>query len=1033
MSSRPEQLVATIAALDAQRAVLGDAVVDTALAPLRRELAAFTGHVPHATQQLKQVSVVFVDVVGSTAIGQQLGPEEIHAVMDGALERFTSVVKSHHGRVLQYTGDGMLAAFGSEEASEDDVESAIRAGLDIIDEARRQAPQMRQRHGVPDFNVRAGVHTGTVLLGGGMDADGSIRGATVNVAARMEQSAPPGRLRISHDSYRHVRGLFEVTEQEPIQVKGVEQPLRSYLVDRVKPRAFRVPNRGVEGVHTPMVGREAELDALRSAFQASVAARRARVVTVVGDAGLGKSRLLAEFLQTLNMQTCWLLLARAHPRSAVQPYGMLREMLVRQLQIGESDPPEQARCKLVEGLAPLLVESGEAPVHLLGHLIGLDFSASPHVKALLGDEPQLRERALAAAALCLRRLSESKPVVVVLDDTHWADAGSLEFMRHLTHANRATPLLSLMLTRPTSFGPPADRIDVGPDDTRIDLKPLDRAYSGELSEVLLQRLSAVPAALRALLIGGAEGNPFYMEELVKMLIDDGVIVAEATGWHVVPDKLIEAHVPPTLTGVLQARLDALAPDERLALQQAAVVGHVFWDEALAAISPPAVEALPVLLRKQLIVRRDAAASDDTREFAFQHNLLHQVAYDSVLKGPKHAAHSKVGDFWSGRAEVGAPQHVNPAACRALAEAQHHRCKCDARAYVEWFDGQFSNYLNAYAGHALRPLAEQLIEVCERQFGADHQETARALTNLARVILVQGGVEKAEPLLRRAITIQERSLPPDHPDTARTFAVLGGYYQGRGDLLAAEPFFKQALEIRQRVLGAEHPLTLRSLDNLAKTTLELGRLDEAEGLSRQVLGARERSFGPDHPDTAFALTALGEILTKKGDFAAAEPLLRRALAVQQKHLPDGSPDTGLSMWHLAEMLRRLQRADEAEPLSRRALAIWEASFGVEHEWTAWGLICLAEIRLQQGAAAEAATLADRAVQILRKVFGEQHPVLGSTLTLQGRALLAAGEHRVAEDMLAQALVIQIDLSSAEDAAVTATALLLNQARAYRSPP
>ena len=166
----PEQLAATIAALDAQRGVLGDSLVDAALAPIRRELAALQARVAPlaaaspapAPQQLKQVSVLFVDVVGSTAMGQQLGPEDIHAVMDGALERFTVVVQRHHGRVLQYTGDGMLAAFGTEEANEDDVEDAVRAGLGIIEEAALLAPDVRQMHGVPDFNVRAGVHTGRV-------------------------------------------------------------------------------------------------------------------------------------------------------------------------------------------------------------------------------------------------------------------------------------------------------------------------------------------------------------------------------------------------------------------------------------------------------------------------------------------------------------------------------------------------------------------------------------------------------------------------------------------------------------------------------------------------------------------------------------------------------------------------------------------------------------------------------------------------------------------------------------------------------
>jgi class 3 adenylate cyclase len=186
-------------------------VVDTALTPLRQQLAELrapdSAKATQPSQQLKQVSVLFVDVVGSTAIGQRLEPEDINAVMDGALERFTAIVESNHGRVLQYTGDGMLAAFGSQQASEDDVESAIRAGLGIIAEAQRLAPQVRKDYGVPDFNVRAGVHTGTVLLGGGVNADGTIRGATVNVAARMEQSAPPGRLRISYE------GVFQNPHQ----------------------------------------------------------------------------------------------------------------------------------------------------------------------------------------------------------------------------------------------------------------------------------------------------------------------------------------------------------------------------------------------------------------------------------------------------------------------------------------------------------------------------------------------------------------------------------------------------------------------------------------------------------------------------------------------------------------------------------------------------------------------------------------------------------------------------------------------------
>jgi predicted ATPase len=340
-----------------------------------------------------------------------------------------------------------------------------------------------------------------------------------------------------------------------------------------------------------MVGRESELRVLQAAFEATIAERRAHAVTVAGEAGLGKSRLVTEFQQSLDLRTCWLLAGHAHPRGAVHPYGLLRDMLIRHLEIGEWDAAAPAERKLTEGLGPLFVEEGEAPIHLLGQLIGLDFSTRPHVAELLRNERQFKARAFEAGALYLRRLGDRRPVVMVLDDLHWADDSSLEFIGFAVRRNVDVPLLSVMLTRPSFFEQHADWTEGDGPHIRLDLKPLDQGFSRELAEDLLQRVAEAPAALRALVTDRAEGNPFYMEELVKMFIDDGVIVADAEGWRVLPDKLLATRVPPTLTGLLHARLDALGTRERSALQQAAVVGHVFLDEALAAIDPGAVDHL----------------------------------------------------------------------------------------------------------------------------------------------------------------------------------------------------------------------------------------------------------------------------------------------------------------------------------------------------------------------------------------------------------------------------------------------------------
>ncbi len=348
-----EAAQAALATLEAQRSVLGDAVVDAALAPLRERLAALQA--PAAEQQLKQATVLFVDIVGSTRLSQELDPEDVHAIVDGALARFTAIAQAHHGRVLQYAGDNMLAVFGADTAQEDDPEYAVRAGLAVLAEGARQGEQVRARHGQAGFDVRVGIHTGPVLLGGGVDAEGSIRGLTVNIAARMEQTAPPGALRISHDTYRHVRGVFDVEPQPPLVVKGRDAPLTTYLVQRAKPRAFRVASRGIDGVETPMVGRYAELGELCRSFDAVLADRCLVAVTIVGDAGLGKSRLLAEFQNTLEThpQSFWLLLGRSQPHSTLQAYGLLRDVLAWRFQIADGDSAELARRKLVEGMAPL--------------------------------------------------------------------------------------------------------------------------------------------------------------------------------------------------------------------------------------------------------------------------------------------------------------------------------------------------------------------------------------------------------------------------------------------------------------------------------------------------------------------------------------------------------------------------------------------------------------------------------------------------------------------------------------------------------
>ena len=647
MPTERQQLEATIAALEAQRPVLGDAVVAMAIAPLRDKLTALRARA-QGEQQLKTVSILFMDVVGSTQLSQYLDPEDVHAVMDTALERLSALVRGQNGQVLKYAGDSLLAAFGAEQALEGDAERAVRAGLAILEEAPRLAAEVQAAYGLQGFNLRVGINTGRVLLGGGVDAESSIRGTPVNIAARMEQTAPPGGLRISHETYRHVRGVFDVEAQAPIEIKGITGPVRSYLVLRAKPRAFRVANRGLEGIESPMVGRDAELARIAETFQSVREKNSLALVTVVGEPGIGKSRLGFEFTHWLELlsERVRFFQGRPQPYGNNVPFGLLRDLIAWRFEILESDSQATVQAKLAQGFGQVLGERAAEYTALVGQLIGFDYAADPHIAAIASEGKQIRDRAFHALAEYFRLLhrQDGAPIVFLLDDLHWADDGSLDFVNHLAQAGRDLPILILGLTRAMLYERRPLWGSGQSNHQRIDLAPLTKRGTRELIETLLSRLETVPAALRDLLASSAEGNPYFVEELVGMLIDDGVIVTTEEPWRVVGDKLLEVNVPTTLTGVLQARIDSLPVPEKAALQQASVIGHVFWDEALRRISPTAGKALESLTLRELTYERETSAFEGTREFVFKHHMLHQVTYQSVLKRPRREQHRITADW-----------------------------------------------------------------------------------------------------------------------------------------------------------------------------------------------------------------------------------------------------------------------------------------------------------------------------------------------------------------------------------------------------
>jgi len=586
-------------------------------------------------QRRRQVTVLFADVSGFTAMSGRLDAEDVATVMNALWTRLDAIVHAFGGRIDKHIGDALMALWGVEHGREDDPERAVRAALALQEELATVRDS--QRH---ELTMRVGVNTGPVLLGAvASTTEFTAMGDTVNVASRLEQAAPVGDVLISHDTYRHIRGVFDVQTREPLTVKGKAEPLRTYVVLRAKPRAFRVASRGVEGVETSTIGRAAEFEAICLEYAAARARPGVRLVTVVGEAGIGKSRLLYEFRNWIELrrERVFVFSGRALLGHEQQVLGLIRDVLATRFDVALSDPPEVVRDKLRRGLAPALdAEQADIVGQWLGFALG-ESDASTR----LATSTQFAVVARAHLFDWLASLTSNEPGVLLLEDVHWADDETLDLVTHLVDRDDMH-LLVVCLTRPGLY---ERRAEWGSQATRVDLVALDTAASEALVREVLRHVEDLPSALVELVAARADGNPFYVEELVKMLIDDHVIVVGEPGepWHVDIGQLEGLRVPPTLTGVLQTRLDGLPGAERRALQHAAVVGRVFWDDAVSALgaedSAVVAEALDGARRRELVRGHSPSTFTSCAEFVFKHALLRDVTYDTVLLRDRPGLHA----------------------------------------------------------------------------------------------------------------------------------------------------------------------------------------------------------------------------------------------------------------------------------------------------------------------------------------------------------------------------------------------------------
>ena len=604
----------------------------------------------------KQVTVVFADVVGSTSMAERLDPEELVELMNGAFTFMAAAVSRYGGTVERLMGDSVLAFFGARQLHEDDAERAVRAGLEIRDQAAAYGEQVRSKHGV-EFRVRVGVSTGVVVagkVGSDLGEEFTTTGDTPNVASRLQAAAEPGTVLISASTHRLTQHAFSFHARGPLAVKGKSVPVEAWEVLAAKTAPSS--GRGLEGhgLTSPLVGRDTEL-ALLLKKVGQLSEGVGSVVAVVGEAGLGKSRLLAELRAAISPETRWHE-ARALSYGQSLPYHPWKALTRQLLGAGDEAGNEGVRQRL-RSLAGDGFPARSVPY--LELLVGLSVEGGSVV-----DGEALVE-AMSGAVLDLTRRGltvdgRSSPLVLVLDDLHWADRASLELASQVASLTADGPLLLVCVLRPEKKAPSwgfLDRLRASLPEryTQLDLAPLDANTSRRLLENLLH-VDDLPDRLRSRILARSEGNPFYLEEVLRSLIDSGLVVSVEDRWRSV-GNISEVDIPETLAGVLAERIDRLPDQTKRVAQTAAVLGREFPSDTLEAIcrsvpDPERIEHVQphlLTLTYEELVRRKA---DAARFFRFKHALTREAAYGLLLRARRKQLHALAGGILEKEMEAG---------------------------------------------------------------------------------------------------------------------------------------------------------------------------------------------------------------------------------------------------------------------------------------------------------------------------------------------------------------------------------------------
>jgi class 3 adenylate cyclase len=575
-----------------------------------------------AAETRKTVTVLFCDATSSTALGERIDPESLRNLMTRYFDVMREVIEFHGGVIEKFIGDAVMAVFGVPTIHEDDALRACRAAIEIRDRLAALDTEIQADRGAT-IEWRMGVNTGEVVAGDTSARQRIVTGDAVNVAARLEGAAAPGEILIGADTHALVRVAVDAEAIEPLTLKGKAEPVRAWRLTGVGGTSVR----HVRPLEAPLVGRRRPLRLLEEAFREAVEERICHLFTILGVAGVGKSRLVEEFTASLGDQAT-VAVGRCLAYGHGITYRPVAEAIRHGAGIAEGDPTEAIAPRL---RAVLEAEpEAERIAAIVGGLLGVE------------DSPMAPDEIFWAIRKTFEALARSRPLVLVFDDVHWGEPTFLDLVEHMADWTRDAPILLLVMAR-------AELLERRPAwgggkrwVTTMSLEPLSEVESGELVASLLGR-TELPARLQGQISRAAEGNPLFLEELLGKLIDDGFLVTAGDGWSAFGD-LGPLTIPPTIQALLAARLDGLDGEERRVIERAAVEGKTFHRGAVTDLTPEPMrgqvrDRLASLMRMEL-VRPDQASFAGEEAYRFRHLLIRDAAYQALAKQTRSELHER---------------------------------------------------------------------------------------------------------------------------------------------------------------------------------------------------------------------------------------------------------------------------------------------------------------------------------------------------------------------------------------------------------